>query len=309
MGLDTGDDAAVYRLNGEIALVQTVDFFPPIVDDPYMYGQIAAANAFSDVYAMGGKPLLALNIVGFPSSLPNEILEKILEGGTTKAEEAGVMIVGGHTVIDAEPKYGMAVTGIVKPGEEVSNSGAIIGDALILTKPIGTGIVTTAAKRNFVPQTILNKTIKIMSNLNKTASEIMIDIGVNACVDVTGYGLLGHMKELLENSGVGAKIRFEDTPILEGVWDLLKQEMVPGGTRRNLEALEHDVTWNNLEMEQQLLMCDAQTSGGLLISVSQKNSDRLIDSLSASGVDVSVVIGTVVERETLPNKRMIEMID
>ena len=200
VGVDTADDAAVYRLNDETALVQTVDFFPPVVDDAFSFGAIAAANAFSDVYAMGGRPLLALNIVGFPVDLPKEILGRVLQGGATKAEEAGVLVIGGHTVDDAEPKYGMAVTGTVEPGKQITNAGARPGDALVLTKPIGTGVITTAGKREQASADVLDNAVAVMSTLNKAASEAMVEVGVHACVDVTGFGLIGHLLGMLKAS-------------------------------------------------------------------------------------------------------------
>ena len=186
VGIGTADDAAVYRLNDDVALVQTVDFFPPIVDDPYVFGEVAAANALSDVYAMGGAPLLALNIVGFPAALPKDILARILKGGAAKTREAGVLIVGGHTVDDAEPKYGLAVTGTVRPGAQVTNAGARPGDTLVLTKPIGSGVITTAGKQQTVDQSVLDGAVAVMSTLNDAASEAMVRVGVNACFDVTG---------------------------------------------------------------------------------------------------------------------------
>ena len=198
VGVDTADDAAVYKLNDRTALVQTVDFFPPVVDDAFSFGAIAAANAFSDVYAMGGRPLLALNIVGFPVDLPKEILGRILQGGGAKAQEAGVLVIGGHTVDDAEPKYGMAVTGTVEPGKQITNAGAKPGDALVITKPIGTGIITTAGKREQVSADVLDNAVAVMSALNQAASEAMVEVGVHACVDVTGFGLIGHLLGMLQ---------------------------------------------------------------------------------------------------------------
>ena len=204
VGVDTADDAAVYKLNDRTALVQTVDFFPPVVDDAFSFGAIAAANAFSDVYAMGGRPLLALNIVGFPVDLPKEILGRILQGGGAKAQEAGVLVIGGHTVDDAEPKYGMAVTGTVEPGKQITNAGAKPGDALVITKPIGTGIITTAGKREQVSADVLDNAVAVMSALNQAASEAMVEVGVHACVDVTGFGLIGHLLGMLSASNASA---------------------------------------------------------------------------------------------------------
>ena len=214
--MNTGDDAAVYRMSEDTALIQTVDFFPPIVDDPYAFGQIAVANALSDVYAMGGKPLIALNIVGFPVALPKDILGSILVGGADKAQEAGVLIVGGHTVDDEEPKYGLSVTGVVRPGDEVTNAGAQPGDRLVLTKPIGTGVITTAGKQGVAGQDVIASAVEIMGALNRDASHAMTSVGVNACVDVTGFGLLGHLRGMTRASGVSASVRLGAIPFIAG---------------------------------------------------------------------------------------------
>ena len=290
VGVDTADDAAVYRLNDETALVQTVDFFPPVVDDAFSFGAIAAANAFSDVYAMGGRPLLALNIVGFPVDLPKEILGRVLRGGAMKAEEAGVLVIGGHTVDDAEPKYGMAVTGTVEPGKQVTNTGARPGDALILTKPIGTGVITTAGKRERVSADVLDNAIVVMSTLNKAASEAMVEVGVHACVDVTGFGLIGHLLGMLNASNVSAEVSFAAVPLLDGAERLAADGVVPGGTQRNRSAAERSVEWvGELREHEKLLMCDAQTSGGLLIAVSENCKDALLAGLQSRGVSAAVV--------------------
>ena len=205
MGVGTRDDAAVYRLSDDLALIQTVDFFPPIVDDPFSFGEIAVANAVSDIYAMGGRPLLGLNIVAFPANLPKQTLVEILKGGASKAREAGLLIVGGHTVDDKEPKYGLAVTGLVRPGSQITNSGAKAGDVLVLTKPIGTGIITTAGKNQDVDERVLAGAVEEMKTLNHAACDAMVKVGVNACTDVTGYGLLGHLRGMVDASGVGRK--------------------------------------------------------------------------------------------------------
>ena len=290
VGVDTADDAAVYRLNDETALVQTVDFFPPVVDDAFSFGAIAAANAFSDVYAMGGRPLLALNIVGFPVDLPKEILGRVLQGGAAKAEEAGVLVIGGHTVDDAEPKYGMAVTGTIEPGKQITNAGARPGDALVLTKPIGTGIITTAGKREQVSVDVLDNAIVVMSTLNKAASEAMVEVGVHACVDVTGFGLIGHLLGMLKASNVSTEVSFSDVPLLEGAERLAADGVVPGGTRRNRKAAETSVEWAGaLREHEKLLLCDAQTSGGLLIAVAEDRKDALLAALQRRGVSAAVV--------------------
>ena len=296
MGVDTADDAAVYKLGEDTALVQTVDFFPPVVDDAFSFGAIAAANAFSDVYAMGGRPLLALNIVGFPADLPKEILGRILQGGGAKAEEAGVLVIGGHTVDDAEPKYGMAVTGTVEPGRQITNAGAKPGDALILTKPIGTGIITTAGKRELASADVLDNAIAVMSTLNRAASKAMVEVGVHACVDVTGFGLIGHLLGMLKASGASAELSFSDVPLLDGAESLAADGIVPGGTQRNREAAQASVEWApELQEHQELLMCDAQTSGGLLIAVPEGRKDTLLAELENRGDTSPAEIGRVTD--------------
>jgi len=290
VGVDTADDAAVYRLNDETALVQTVDFFPPVVDDAFSFGAIAAANAFSDVYAMGGRPLLALNIVGFPVDLPKEILGRVLQGGATKAEEAGVLVIGGHTVDDAEPKYGMAVTGTVEPGKQITNAGARPGDALVLTKPIGTGVITTAGKREQASADVLDNAVAVMSTLNKAASEAMVEVGVHACVDVTGFGLIGHLLGMLKASNASAEVSFSSVPLLDGAERLAADGVVPGGTQRNRNAAEDSVEWaTELREHEKLLLCDAQTSGGLLMAVPEDRKDVLLLELERRGVSAAVV--------------------
>ena len=296
MGTATSDDAAVYKLSRDMALVLTVDFFPPIVDDPFSFGEISVANSLSDVYAMGGTPLVALNIVGFPSDLSKDILVTILKGGYSKAREANVFILGGHTVIDAEPKYGLAVTGTVTPGCQITNAGSKPGDILILTKPIGTGVITTAGKQGVSPPDLISRAIKIMSHLNKSASEAMTQIGVNACSDVTGFGLLGHLREMVESAGVDAEITASKIPVIEGVMELIDQGIVPGGTLRNLDSLKDHVDWSKEISEHfKILLSDAQTSGGLLISVPQARVDSLVEKLNQKGEHDTRVIGTIRE--------------
>ena len=298
VGISTGDDAAVYKMSDDMAIVSTVDFFPPIVDDPFKFGEIAATNALSDVYAMGGKPVFALNIVGFPVDLPHEILGEILSGGASKAQEAGVLIVGGHTVDDAEPKYGMSVTGVVHPGEQVTNADAKPGDVLVLTKPIGTGIITTAGKQERVSAETLDRAVSIMGELNRKASEAMMHVGVNACVDVTGFGLLGHLRLIAQGSDVGARVKVSDIPVIEGVAELLEMGIAPGGTHRNLESLDGVVAWHEDVTEQtQILLADAQTSGGLLIAVTPQKADALLEALEDVGVQTRAVIGEIYEQD------------
>lgn len=288
------DDASVYKLNDDIALVTTIDFFPPIVDDPYNYGQIAAANAFSDIYAMGATPISALNIVGFPNDISENILVEILRGGSDKAKEAGVVISGGHTIKDKEPKYGLSVTGIIKPGEEITNSNAKINDDIILTKPIGTGIITAAHINKSVNQPILNSAIDSMKKLNKDASSIMKTVGVNACTDITGFGLLGHLYNLCKSSNVAANINFNSVPFLNGVFDLVKTNSFPGGSKSNFEFLNDFVKWGNIiDDHGKLLLCDAQTSGGLLITLDKSRSQELINKLNSLGIHNAVIIGEV----------------
>ena len=290
VGFDTGDDAAIYRLDDGVALVLTVDFFAPVVDDPFQYGAIAAANALSDVYAVGGRPMLALNIAAFPRSLPTDIAPEILRGGAEKCKEAGVIIVGGHTVDDSEPKYGLAVIGTVTPGAQMQNSTAQSGDALVLTKPIGTGIISTACKAGDVDADVLDGCIESMLRLNNDASEAMLEAGANAATDISGFGLVGHLMTMMRASGTTGIISRSQVPILPGAEKLLGEGVVSGGTNRNMESCEDMVSWDDsLMLEDRLMLCDAQTSGGLLISLPMHKADSLIESLSARGVSGSVV--------------------
>ena len=294
VGNDTGDDAAVYRLDKNTAIIVTVDFFTPITDDPYEFGVIAAANSLSDVYAMGGKPLVALNIVGFPAELAVDMLGDVLKGGYDKAAEAGCLIVGGHTVDDSEPKYGLSVVGLIEPGKEVSNAKAQPGDVLVLTKPIGTGIITTGCKQGITPNDILKNAVDVMATLNKGAAEAMMRVGINSCTDITGFGLMGHLRGMTRGSKVGAIINASDVPVLPGVWDLLGKNVVPGGTFRNMNGVEDSVDWDkSLTDQQRLLMCDAQTSGGLLISVTKDKVEKLLSDLEISGVETRVIVGEI----------------
>ena len=294
VGFDTGDDAAVYKLNDRQALIFTVDFFPPVVDDPFSFGAVAAANSFSDVYAMGGTPICALNIVGFPVDLPKEILSEIMRGGYTKAQEAGCLIAGGHTVDDKEPKYGLAVVGLVEPEMQVTNAGSKAGDMLVLTKPLGMGIITTAGKQGVVEPSVLEEAVEVMSTLNAAASRAMMKVGVNAATDVTGFGLVGHLRGMMAASGTTARIEFSRVPVIDGAWELLEGGVAPGGTHRNLEGVGSQVAWHSdITGNQRLLLCDAQTSGGLLISVPEERVDNLLKELEAQGVAGSVVIGAV----------------
>jgi selenium donor protein len=270
VGAGTGDDAAVYRIAPDRALVATVDFFTPIVDDPAAYGAIAAANALSDVYAMGATPLFALSIVGFPrDKLDTGLLAKIVAGGAAKLAEAGVPVVGGHSVDDNEPKFGYAVTGEVHPERMVTNRGAQPGDQLFLTKPLGTGLVATAIKRGLCPRHLVETAIAVMSELNQAASVAMLEAGTHAATDVTGFGLLGHLR----NFGVGAEIDSRAVPYMFGVRELASVDLFPSGSRRNHASLAADVDWGGLPEVEQLLLSDAQTSGGLLVAIPPASAD------------------------------------
>ena len=296
MGAETGDDAAVYRINDETALIVTVDFFPPITDDPYEFGAIAAANSLSDVYAMGGKPLIALNVVGFPASLDKEILGKTLQGGYAKAAEAECLIVGGHTVDDPEPKYGLSVIGVVEPGKQVSNAGAKPGDVLVLSKPIGTGIITTAGKQGVVDPDVMAGAVETMAALNRPGAVAMQRVGVNAATDVTGFGLMGHLKSMVKGSGVAAEVNLSAIPVLPGTRELLDNGVAPGGTHRNLSSVEDALTWDKgLTDEDRLLLCDAQTSGGLLMSVPSDRADALVAALREEGAPCAAIVGRITD--------------
>lgn len=300
VGITTADDAAVYRLTPEIAIVETVDFFTAVVDDPYTFGQIAAANALSDVYAMGAKPLFALNIVAFPSkTLPLEVLEDILRGGADKVREAGINIVGGHSIDDPEPKYGLVVTGIVHPDRVIANSTARPGDVLVLTKPIGIGIITTAIKRERASQVAIDKVVSVMAALNREASEAMVEIGVSAATDITGFGLLGHLLEMVQGSNVGAKIYLDKVPVIEETWGYAQDGIVPGGSKANLEFVRPCVRWaEGISEEAKLILSDAQTSGGMLISVPKDKEAILLNELRERGVQ-GAVIGEITDEKEI----------
>jgi len=296
---ETGDDAAVYALpgNDRLALVQTVDFFTPIVDDPFDWGRIAAANAFSDVYAMGGRPATALNLVAWPvQELPLEMLARVLEGGAEVAREAGVAVIGGHSIHDPEPKYGMAVTGFVDRDRIVRNSTMSPGDVLILTKPLGTGIISTAVKNGQASDGQLRAAVETMVALNAPGAEAMMEAGASACTDVTGFGLLGHLHIALRASGVSALIDASAVPFLDGTRELAEAGMVPSGTRSNLEFVGPHVDWGGLDEVERLMLADAQTSGGLLIAVTEERVAALEDALARRSV-LAVRIGAVEEGE------------
>lgn len=298
VGLDTSDDAGVYKLNDDTAIVQTLDFFTPIVDDPYSFGQIAAANAISDVYAMGGKPITALNIVAFPiADLDKKILSAILEGAGSKLKEAGVALAGGHSIDDKEPKFGLAVTGTIHPDKIRTNSGAQPGDVLILTKPIGVGILTTSIKRGLLDESEIDRVTQVMATLNKTAAETMDHYEVHACTDVTGFGLLGHASEMAKGSNVGIHISSQNVPVLPRVKELAENGAVPGGTKNNFKYLQEDVTFDeSLSQIDQWILCDAVTSGGLLAAVKAEDAEALLSDLRDKDIDAAI-IGNVEDDE------------
>jgi selenide,water dikinase len=292
------DDAAVVRFDGENAIVQTVDFFTPIVDDPYAFGQIAAANSLSDIYAMGADPLFALNIVAFPSKdLPMETLAEILLGGSDKAKEAGISIVGGHSIDDKEPKYGLVVTGRGVVGELVQNSTAQEGDTLILTKPLGTGIIATAIKRGIAPEEMVTEATAIMTTLNRTAADLMLKHGAHAATDVTGYGLLGHLLEMCKASSVTAEVSFDSLQFIEGVEELALKDVIPGGSKRNLDFVSPHIKFpDDLPQHRKIMTADAQTSGGLLISLPEESAQNFLEDFSENSSNLAFQIGTIREK-------------
>lgn len=292
------DDAAVVRFDGENAIVQTVDFFTPIVDDPYAFGQIAAANSLSDIYAMGADPLFALNIVAFPSKdLPMKTLAEILLGGSDKAKEAGISIVGGHSIDDKEPKYGLVVTGRGVVGELVRNSTAQEGDTLILTKPLGTGIIATAIKRGIAPEEMVTEATAIMSTLNRTAADLMLKHGAHAATDVTGYGLLGHLLEMCQASSVTAEVNFDSLQFIDGVEELALKDVIPGGSKRNLDFVSPHIKFpDDLPQHRKIMTADAQTSGGLLISLPEESAQNFLEDFSENSSNLAFQIGIIREK-------------
>lgn len=299
VGPETCDDAAVYQLTDDLAVVQSVDYITPVVDDPYSCGAVAAANSLSDIYAMGARPVFALNLVGFPAGkLPLRVLGLILQGGAEKVREAGASIIGGHSIDDPEPKYGLVVTGLVHPKKVLTNARARVGDDLILTKPLGIGIITTGIKREQVSPETTDQAVRIMSELNKTAAEVMVEVGAHSCTDITGFGLLGHLHEMTSGSGVGARISLGAIPVLPEAWTLVREGVCPGGTKRNREALEGKVAWGpEITDDGQLILCDAQTSGGLLIAVPKEKSRDLIKRLEAAQTLAAARIGEIIAGE------------
>lgn len=298
VGNETADDAGVYQLTDSIALIQTVDYFTPIVDDPYMFGQIAAANALSDVYAMGGDPKTVMNIVGYPiKKLGPEMLTEILRGAADKVKEAGALTVGGHSVDDQEPKFGLSVTGIVHPKKIWKNVGSKPGDALVLTKPIGVGIMTTGIKRSVVTPEQEQTVTEAMALLNKTAAECLRKYHPHAVTDVTGFGLLGHGSEMARGSNVSFDLTFSSVPILEGTAKLAKDGVVPGGSKSNHKWLGNDVDYADLFPEEQLILCDAVTSGGLLVSLPEDEAPQYVEDLHQKGLQTAAIIGRVTEKK------------
>jgi cysteine desulfurase NifS/selenium donor protein len=301
VGLKNPDDAAVYRIDDRTAIVQTVDFFTPIVDDPYDFGAIAAANALSDIYAMGAKPLFALSIVGFPEKLlPPEVLQQILRGATDKVSEAGISIIGGHTIEDTEPKFGLVVTGSIDPGKILTNSSAKPGDAIILTKPVGTGILSTGIKRGLVDRETEKRMIAVMTQLNNKTAKIMTAFPVSACTDVTGFGLLGHLKEMIRGRHIGAEVDHKKVPVLPMTWELAAMNMIPGGTRNNLQFVEDIIEWDeNVPELAKMILADAQTSGGLMITLPAKEANKFIEQCRLAGISDAAVIGNIKKGENI----------
>lgn len=299
VGVETMDDAGVFRISPETALVQTVDVITPVVDDPYDYGSIAAANALSDIYAMGGKPLTAMNIIGFPiNKLDESVLLKILQGGAEKLKEAGVVLVGGHSIKDQEVKYGLTVTGLIHPERIITNAKAKPGDRLILTKPLGIGIITTANRMEAIPQDLMKRITHSMATLNQKASEIMLKIGVNACTDVTGFGLFGHACEMAQMSQVTLTISVSKVPWFKEAEEYVAKGCLPGGSISNKEYFGPSVkTEPRIPQELQDICFDAQTSGGLLMAVDNKKANAMLKELHNQGVKDAAIIGEVITKQ------------
>jgi selenide,water dikinase len=298
MGMERSEDAGVYKLRDDLAIIQTMDFFTPIVDDPYTFGQIAAVNALSDVYAKGGRPVTAMNIVCFPvKDMDISILREILKGGLSKMREAGVVLVGGHSVEDPELKYGLSVTGVIHPDRVIMNNGAKAGDKLILTKPLGTGIISTALKGGEASEQAVAKSVNSMTTLNKKASELMLTIGVHACTDVTGFGLLGHACEMIQDCDVGMIIHLEAVPYFPEAKEYAEMGMVPGGTTRNRDFRIHMVeTDKNVSKVMLDILFDPQTSGGLLMAVPSADAEPLVKRMRLEGIKEAAIIGEAVEK-------------
>jgi len=303
-GIERAEDAGVYKLRDDLAIIQTVDFFTPIVDDPYDFGQVAVANALSDVYAKGGRPLTAMNIVCFPvKKMPLSVLRSVLEGGLEKLREAGVLLIGGHSVDDPEIKYGLSVTGVIHPEKVVMNNGIKPGDKLILTKPLGTGIISTAIKAGMAKKPLIKKLTQVMATLNRTASETMMTVGVNACTDITGFGFIGHACEMLTDTGLGITIDSTSIPFFPEVEDFSAQGLLPGGLTRNRDFRMPMVGMApGVPQFIQDILFDPQTSGGLLIAASKAKATRLLKLLHEKGVTSATVVGEIV---TSPKNRIL----
>lgn len=296
VGLETSDDAAVYKINDDLALIQTLDFFTPIVDDPYTFGQIAAANSLSDVYAMGGEPKLAMNIVCFPDCLNPSVLTEILRGGYDKVVESGAILVGGHTVSDDEPKYGLSVAGFVHPNKVMTNNNAKPGDILVLTKPLGTGIINTAIKGELVSDIVYKEAINVMATLNKYGKEAIDKVGgVHSVTDITGFGLLGHAMEMAMGSKVTIKIDYRNIPLIEGTIEYANMGLIPAGAYANRNYVGNKVIFNEVPDYMKDILLDPQTSGGLLISVSKETLNKLLKELESSPTKYAI-IGEVCEK-------------
>lgn len=294
--MEGSDDATVFKVSEYLAFVQTVDFITPVLNDPYSFGAVAAANALSDIYAMGAEPVFALNIVCFPvKSLPVYILQEVLRGGADIAARAGVTIAGGHSVEDNAPKYGMVVTGTADPAKLLYKKGARPGDKLFITKPLGSGIITTAIDRDLAGEELISKVYNLMVELNCGAARAMLEVGVNACTDVSGFGFLGHLYEMMTASGTAAKIFTGSVPVLDEVWDLVRSGIVPGGTHNNCRYLVDKVRSDKVSPETRTVLCDSQTSGGLLIAVSREKADRLKELLNKEGCLAAECIGEVTD--------------
>ena len=297
VGLEVSDDAAVYKITDEIAVIQTLDFFTPVVDDPYDYGAIAAANAMSDIYAMGGQVTIAMNICGFPPTLPQEIISEILRGGAEKVAEAGGVLVGGHTVDDKEPKYGLSVMGLIHPDKMLTKAGAKPGDVLMLTKPLGVGIITTAFKGGVADMGHVAAAVESMKKLNRDAVQYIQEVGVHACTDITGFSLMGHGVEMAEKSGVQLRVSLKDIPFLDGAQQYAEEWLFPGGSCKNQRCYKSAVSFApDISDEMELLLFTPETSGGLLVAASPENSERLMGLFSEQR-HFCAVIGEVVEGE------------
>ncbi len=296
MGLETNDDASVYKPKDGMAVIHTIDFITPVVDDPYDFGQIAAANALSDIYAMGGKPAFALNVVCWPTC-NLDLLEGTLRGGWDKVQEADAVIAGGHSIDDDEPKYGLTVIGYVKPEDILRNNMAKVGDVLILTKPLGSGVINTAIKGDLCPQEVASEAVRVMKMLNKNASEAMVAVGAHACTDITGFGLLGHAYEMASGSNVTMVIDRGKVPIIDGALDLARMGLIPAGTYRNKDYLKGNIDLEGSEDEIMDILFDPQTSGGLLISVPEEKAGVLLSRINQKQDIRASIIGNVVEKE------------